>query len=248
MTALGALRQLHLRKMRVPEDVSLVGFDDLFIASYTQPPLTTVRQPRRLMGRLAMESLLQADIGRGFLTCDQGSRGTDRPRVHCAAAGEIMHEYPKVADSGCIDTSRPGRGNGLRPRTWSGFEYLQLQVRRIPAGETLEGGTDSNEMAIVALGGTFRFGINPRKMEQCWVSCERVQRNAMGGLPSHSVPALQLRLSAIATWPSVIAERKSPSQPPSFNPRMCELKFGEAPTRLARSITSSPPNFPLNAS
>ena len=35
----------------------------------------------------------------------------------------------------------PGRG--------SGFEYLQLQVQRIPAGETLEGSTDANEMAIV---------------------------------------------------------------------------------------------------
>jgi len=42
-----------------PEDVSVVGFDDLFIASYTDPPLTTVRQPRRRMGQLAMESLLQ---------------------------------------------------------------------------------------------------------------------------------------------------------------------------------------------
>ena len=38
---------------------SVVGFDDLFIASYTDPPLTTVRQPRRRMGVLAMESLLQ---------------------------------------------------------------------------------------------------------------------------------------------------------------------------------------------
>jgi DNA-binding LacI/PurR family transcriptional regulator len=63
MTALGALRQLYLRKMRVPEDISLVGFDDLFIASYTQPPLTTLRQPRRLMGHLAMESLLKLISG-----------------------------------------------------------------------------------------------------------------------------------------------------------------------------------------
>jgi DNA-binding LacI/PurR family transcriptional regulator len=63
MTALGALHKLHLRKIRVPEDVSLVGFDDLFIASYMQPPLTTLRQPRRLMGRLAMESLLKLISG-----------------------------------------------------------------------------------------------------------------------------------------------------------------------------------------
>lgn len=59
MTALGVLKTLHARRMRVPEDVSVVGFDDLFIASYTDPPLTTVRQPRRRMGQLAMESLLQ---------------------------------------------------------------------------------------------------------------------------------------------------------------------------------------------
>lgn len=63
MTALGALHQLRVLKLRVPEDVSVVGFDDLFIASYTQPPLTTVRQPRRVMGRLAMESLLKLISG-----------------------------------------------------------------------------------------------------------------------------------------------------------------------------------------
>jgi DNA-binding LacI/PurR family transcriptional regulator len=59
MTALGVLRVLHARKLKVPADISLVGFDDLLIASYTDPPLTTVRQPRRRMGILAMESLLQ---------------------------------------------------------------------------------------------------------------------------------------------------------------------------------------------
>lgn len=63
MTAFGALRQLHIRQLRVPEDISVVGFDDLFIASYMQPPLTTLRQPRRLMGRLAMESLLRLISG-----------------------------------------------------------------------------------------------------------------------------------------------------------------------------------------
>jgi DNA-binding LacI/PurR family transcriptional regulator len=63
MSALGALRCIHRSGLRVPEDISLVGFDDLFIASYTQPPLTTVRQPRRQMGLLAMESLLKLMSG-----------------------------------------------------------------------------------------------------------------------------------------------------------------------------------------
>jgi len=63
MTALGVLRALHARRLRVPADISVVGFDDLFIASYTDPPLTTVRQPKRRMGFLAMESLLQLMSG-----------------------------------------------------------------------------------------------------------------------------------------------------------------------------------------
>ena len=63
MSALGALGAIHQSGLRVPEDISLVGFDDLFFASYTQPPLTTVRQPRQRMGLLAMEILLKLMSG-----------------------------------------------------------------------------------------------------------------------------------------------------------------------------------------
>ncbi|MBM3748975.1 MAG: LacI family transcriptional regulator [Acidobacteria bacterium] len=59
MSALGALQRLRVAGWRVPRDLSLVGFDDLFVAQYTDPRLTTVRQPRRQMGRLAMETLLK---------------------------------------------------------------------------------------------------------------------------------------------------------------------------------------------
>jgi len=58
MSAIGALSGIRCHGLRVPEDISLVGFDDLFIASYSDPPLTTIRQPKRLMGRMAMEILL----------------------------------------------------------------------------------------------------------------------------------------------------------------------------------------------
>ncbi|HTB11823.1 MAG TPA: LacI family DNA-binding transcriptional regulator [Bryobacteraceae bacterium] len=63
MSALGAMKSIHLRGLRVPEDVSVVGFDDLFLASYTEPNLTTVRQPMRRMGLLAMESLFRLMSG-----------------------------------------------------------------------------------------------------------------------------------------------------------------------------------------
>lgn len=59
MTALGALRSIRIHGLRVPHDISVAGFDDLFVASYTDPPLTTVRQPMRRMGQLAMENLIK---------------------------------------------------------------------------------------------------------------------------------------------------------------------------------------------
>jgi len=59
MSALGALRVIRAHGLGVPDDISLVGFDDLFIASYTYPPLTTIRQPMRQMGQTAMKIMLK---------------------------------------------------------------------------------------------------------------------------------------------------------------------------------------------
>ena len=63
MSALGAMRAIRMRGLRIPEDISVAGFDDLFFAAYMDPPLTTVRQPMRRMGQLAMESLLKLMAG-----------------------------------------------------------------------------------------------------------------------------------------------------------------------------------------
>jgi DNA-binding LacI/PurR family transcriptional regulator len=57
VSAFGALHATRRAGLRVPDDVSIVGFDDLPLASYANPPLTTVRQPRREMGRIAMDAL-----------------------------------------------------------------------------------------------------------------------------------------------------------------------------------------------
>ena len=58
MSALGVLNATNMRKMRVPEDLSINGFDDLFFAALMQPALTTVRQPMRELGRSAMQLLV----------------------------------------------------------------------------------------------------------------------------------------------------------------------------------------------
>jgi DNA-binding LacI/PurR family transcriptional regulator len=55
LTAVGVLNSAYRRKIVVPDELSVVGFDDLTIASYANPPLTTVRQPKHEMGRVATE-------------------------------------------------------------------------------------------------------------------------------------------------------------------------------------------------
>jgi DNA-binding LacI/PurR family transcriptional regulator len=59
ISAMGAILALREAGLRVPEDVSVVGFDDIQSAAYQNPPLTTVRQPLRKMGRIAAETLLR---------------------------------------------------------------------------------------------------------------------------------------------------------------------------------------------
>jgi len=55
LVALGVLKQLHERGIRVPEDVSVVGFDDSYFASLVSPGLTTVRQQPYELGRRAAQ-------------------------------------------------------------------------------------------------------------------------------------------------------------------------------------------------
>ncbi|MCB2413439.1 LacI family transcriptional regulator [Demequina sp. TTPB684] len=64
VTAMSAMAAARARGLRVPEDVSIVGFDDIPDASLCDPPLTTVRQPLQAMGEAAMTMLLAILDGR----------------------------------------------------------------------------------------------------------------------------------------------------------------------------------------
>ncbi len=63
-TAIGVLSAARLLHLRVPDDLSVVGFDDLPISRWFSPPLTTVRQPLAEMGRTAAEMLSAMIDGR----------------------------------------------------------------------------------------------------------------------------------------------------------------------------------------
>lgn len=59
LSAFGAMQAVHERGLRIPEDVSVIGFDDIPQASLVHPKLTTVRQPLDEMGRVAVRMLLE---------------------------------------------------------------------------------------------------------------------------------------------------------------------------------------------
>ena len=82
--------------LRVPEDIAIVGFDDLPFAEHMDPPLTTVRQPLAEEGRAAVRLLMDKIEGR--LACE---RQEVLPcqlvvRRSCGAKGEPMKSTPRI--------------------------------------------------------------------------------------------------------------------------------------------------------
>jgi LacI family transcriptional regulator len=64
ISAIGAIRAIHEHGLRVPQDVSVLGFDDIPGAAFHTPSLTTVRQPLSRMGEVAAQSLLKRIEGK----------------------------------------------------------------------------------------------------------------------------------------------------------------------------------------
>jgi DNA-binding LacI/PurR family transcriptional regulator len=84
MTAIGVLSALHQARVRVPEEMSVVGFDDVESAAHCYPPLTTVRQPTDLMGQRLIHMLLaliqgQEDVGPEVLPAELVIRESTGP-------------------------------------------------------------------------------------------------------------------------------------------------------------------------
>lgn len=63
LTAIGALHAIFNAGLSVPEDISVIGFDDIELTQFTQPPLTTVRLSREELGRKAFDALYQSAEG-----------------------------------------------------------------------------------------------------------------------------------------------------------------------------------------
>lgn len=64
LVAVGVLMACRDLGLRVPKELSIVGYDDVDLARYVTPPLTTVHQPKLRLGELAMQMLLDTLEGR----------------------------------------------------------------------------------------------------------------------------------------------------------------------------------------
>jgi len=57
--AIGAIQAAHTQGLKIPEDISITGFDDISYSRYCAPPLTTIAQPSDDMGAAAVDTLLR---------------------------------------------------------------------------------------------------------------------------------------------------------------------------------------------
>jgi phosphoserine phosphatase RsbU/P len=127
--ALGAMEALSARGLRVPEDVAVVGFDDIDEARFATPPLTTVRQPPRQLGVAAVRAVLARAAGdalvgdvvletvpvlRQSCGCFRGAR---RAESELTAAGARRASDP-VAWANAIAASGPALETSL-PADWA---------------------------------------------------------------------------------------------------------------------------------
>lgn len=93
LLAVGALCALARRGLAVPRDISVIGYDDVELAAYTVPPLTTIRQPAAEIGRAAAGLLIDQIEG----------RADARPAL---ALSPVLVERESVGRAGPIETGR----------------------------------------------------------------------------------------------------------------------------------------------
>jgi DNA-binding LacI/PurR family transcriptional regulator len=95
MLAIGALRAAKEMGLRIPQDCSIVGFDDTVLASVTDPPLTTIAQPIEQMGQTAVQLLIR-QIGQPG---EQPERVVLTPSLSIRQSSMVLRLYPEQSIS-----------------------------------------------------------------------------------------------------------------------------------------------------
>jgi LacI family transcriptional regulator len=65
LMALGLLQEMTANRINVPDEIAIIGYDDIHFAAAAAVPLTSVRQPRQELGRVAAQLLIEEAAGEG---------------------------------------------------------------------------------------------------------------------------------------------------------------------------------------
>jgi DNA-binding LacI/PurR family transcriptional regulator len=114
--ALAAMQELARRKVRVPRDVAVVGFDDIEESRYTSPPLSTVRQPLVDQGRDAVRVVLDRALG------------LEQPEV-------VVHKTTLSVRRSCGCTGQGNRRPSLPPTRTGSFQTALVDRRQVLMAE-----------------------------------------------------------------------------------------------------------------
>ncbi|WP_448630556.1 substrate-binding domain-containing protein [Cellulomonas soli] len=127
--AVGAMHELQVRGLRVPDDVAVVGFDDTEDARYTLPTLTTVDGGRAEIARVAVDLLARRIAG----------RGPEEPVLHHAAM--------RVVERGARRSAEAHGGLPALPADAGGFRRVRRVGTNGSSGSTLDGPGHSDQDA-----------------------------------------------------------------------------------------------------
>jgi DNA-binding LacI/PurR family transcriptional regulator len=103
--ALGALRELARRQIDVPDEIAVVGFDDVESARFVRPALTTTSQPTELLGRRAVEGAFALAQGRPFGSGRLPTKLVLRASCGCSNAGLGLAASVALPQSGGVESS-----------------------------------------------------------------------------------------------------------------------------------------------
>jgi len=107
MTAIGVMREAYDHNIRIPDDLSVIGFDDIRLAEFTIPPLTTVQMSQKGLARIAFEALLK--------DAEQESSSHERTEYELNT-GLILRQSTALASTAgfVMKSSKTSRTNGRR--------------------------------------------------------------------------------------------------------------------------------------
>jgi DNA-binding LacI/PurR family transcriptional regulator len=100
---IGVLQEMTAQRIRVPESISLIGYDDIYFAAAAAVPLSSVRQPRQLPGRTAAQLLLDEALGDG---AHQHRQVVFEPEL-------VVRQSSQARPRGARRSRRPGQNDGV---------------------------------------------------------------------------------------------------------------------------------------